>query len=176
VLYFIRHGQTDANLNRINAGGEYDVPLNETGKAQACAFAAAQQPLIESLDAVYVSPMIRAQQTMELIIAGHNKPVEVVENLREWKLGTWSKLTYEATPNLFTTNDAPEEGESRLQFFKRGINALQYVNTAHSGKILVVAHGGIWYSYAHYAAHQVTDLANCAHQEMCRKTLGGIKA
>lgn len=175
MLYFIRHGQTDANLNRINAGGEYDIPLNATGMEQARRFAAANQDLIASLDAVYVSPMTRAQQTANLVLHGHNKPVEIIEGLREWMLGNLSGLSYDQTPDLFTNNTIPEGGESRTMFFRRSIETLQQVAQCHTGKVLIVAHGGVWYSYAKHAAHPNTDLDNCGHEEICRMTLQNIK-
>jgi probable phosphoglycerate mutase len=175
MLYFIRHGQTDANLKRINAGGEFDVPLNANGMAQARAFAAANQDFIASLDAVFVSPMTRARQTMELVLEGHNKPIEIIEDLREWMLGAWSGVSYDQTPHLFSTDAVPEGGESRPEFFRRTLKAMQHVEQRHDGKVLIVAHGGVWYSYAKHAAHPNTDLDNCAHEEICRRTLRGIQ-
>src|SRR4051812_13526472 len=102
MIYFIRHGQTDANLNRINAGGEHDIPLNATGIEQARAFNAANQEFIESVDAVYVSPMLRAQQTAELVMGHYTKPVEIIEDLREIRLGQWSQVSHDITGNYFT--------------------------------------------------------------------------
>ncbi len=174
MLYFIRHGQTDANLNRINAGGESDIPLNATGMAQARAFSVANQALIEGIDAVFVSPMIRARQTAELILGKHDKPMTIIENLREWLLGEWSSLPYEETQDLFTGNRQPPGGETREQFHARSICALQDASGRHPGRVLVVAHGGIWHSYASRIAHPVIHIDNCGSEEICRKTLGGI--
>lgn len=174
MLYFIRHGQTDANLNRVNAGGEHDISLNATGMAQARAFAASNQHLIAALDAVFVSPMLRARQTAELVLEGHAKPIEIVEDLREWKLGKWSGLSHDETPHLFHDNVEPEGGETRKEFFRRTIGAMKYVDQQHKGKVLIVAHGGVWFSYAKHAPHPNVDLDNCAHEEMCRMTLRGM--
>ena len=34
TIYIVRHGETDANLNKI-IQGHLDVPLNDTGRSQA---------------------------------------------------------------------------------------------------------------------------------------------
>jgi broad specificity phosphatase PhoE len=174
MLYFIRHGQTDANLKRINAGGEYDIPLNATGMEQARLFSQGNQDLIASFDTIFVSPMIRAQQTADLILTGHQKPMIVIENLREWMLGDWSGTSYDTTQDLFTGDHAPPGGETKTAFYTRAIRALQDAGKRDVGKALIVAHGGIWFSYAHYTSHPVSHLENCSHQEICRVRLGKI--
>ena len=174
MLFFIRHGQTDANLNRLNAGGEWDVPLNETGMAQARAFNETQQDFIEQVDTVFVSPMTRAQQTAELILKGHSKPVEVVENLREWCLGAWSGKTWDETGDYFTERMNPPEGETLDTFEKRTIDSLKYAAKSHTGRVLVVAHGGLWHVYASRVKHQTLFINNCASEEICRLKLNEV--
>src|SRR5688500_11044140 len=112
MIFFIRHGQTDANLNRLNAGGEYDIPLNSTGMAQAKAFSAAHQDFIRTIDAVFVSPMIRARQTMDLVLEGHQKPVTIIDDLREIMLGEWTAAPFDISGNYFTEQRDPPGGES----------------------------------------------------------------
>ena len=176
MLYFVRHGQTDANLNRINAGGGpgADIPLNETGMGQARAFSVAHQAFIESLDAVFVSPMIRAQQTAELILAGHNKPVFTNEDLREMLLGEWEGKSYDISLDFFEAQREPEGGETWLQFRTRSIRALKQAAASHEGKVLVVAHGGIWFNYAHQTSHPELFIENCARLDICRIKLAGL--
>lgn len=172
MIYFIRHGQTDANLNKINAGGESDIPLNETGMAQARAFNTANQEFIKSIDTVFVSPMIRARQTMELVLGHHQKPIEVVEDLRERMIGEWAGLPYEATGDYFDSH--PKDGESWPVFLKRSIDVLHYAAKKHAGRVLVVAHGGIWYSYASRIAHPVLHIDNVGREEVCRIRLADL--
>ena len=66
-LYLVRHGQTDFNKGEIIQGIS-DIPLNGTGIQQARALA----PKIKDLefDAYYVSPLLRARQTAEIITDG----------------------------------------------------------------------------------------------------------
>lgn len=172
MIYFIRHGQTDANFHKLNAGGETDIPLNETGMAQARAFNEAHQEFLETIDTVFVSPMIRARQTMELVLGHHKKPVEIVDDLRERMIGEWAGLPYEATDGYFDTH--PKDGESWPVFLKRSIDALRYAANKHAGKVLVVAHGGIWYSYASLSSHPLLHIDNVGREEVCRIKLSGL--
>ena len=68
LLYVLRHGETDWNLER-RLQGQTDTPLNATGRAQAHAMAEGLARLIErpeELDFV-TSPLSRATETMEAV-------------------------------------------------------------------------------------------------------------
>lgn len=54
AFYFIRHGQTDANKNHQMWGGDWDLPLNETGRQQAQVTAQEQSELLATVDLIYV--------------------------------------------------------------------------------------------------------------------------
>lgn len=173
MIHFIRHGQTDANLQRVLAGGEVDIPLNANGIRQAQEFSAANQNFISTLDAIYVSPMIRAQQTAELLMRGHNKPIHTIENLREWQLGDWSGLGFDDVPDLLLTRPDPPRGEPWTEFEKRCLSALRQLAEI-PGKIMIVAHGGVWHAYANKVRHHSQDIENCTLHEICRIKLGTI--
>ncbi|NLD95435.1 MAG: histidine phosphatase family protein, partial [Fibrobacter sp.] len=66
-LGFVRHGQTQWNLEgRLQ--GSSDIPLNQTGRAQA---AAAVQVLgTGRWDAIVSSPLSRARETAQIIADG----------------------------------------------------------------------------------------------------------
>jgi len=68
TIYFVRHGQTDWNAKR-RFQGHLDIPLNDTGRAQAARNGAALAGAIgdpERFDFVS-SPLGRATETMEII-------------------------------------------------------------------------------------------------------------
>ena len=67
-LLLIRHGETDHNAGRI-ALGRQDVPLNETGLAQAQALAAGVRAgrWPSEIRAVYTSPLQRTRATADAI-------------------------------------------------------------------------------------------------------------
>lgn len=175
MLHFIRHGQTDANLNRINSGGEYDVPLNENGIAQARAFSTANHEFLKTVDVVFVSPMIRTRQTAELVLGKHVKPITILEDLREIDVGQWSQRSHDESGDFLTERRDPPGGENLKDFYRRTIRALRHAADTHDGNALVVSHGGLWYAYADLAGHPVDFIGNCEKQEVCRLKLKGIK-
>jgi probable phosphoglycerate mutase len=69
-MYYIRHGQTDWNAE-LRFQGQQDIPLNDTGRAQARANGARLAALIarpDDFDFV-TSPLSRTRETMEIIRA-----------------------------------------------------------------------------------------------------------
>lgn len=67
-IYFVRHGQTDWNAER-RFQGHLDIPLNDTGRAQAARNGAAlAEALGDPARFDFVSsPLIRATETMEIV-------------------------------------------------------------------------------------------------------------
>ena len=72
VLYFVRHGETDFNVEQ-RLQGRYDTGLNARGRAQASDCGGVLRDLIarnrhEPNEFAYVSsPLTRARETMELV-------------------------------------------------------------------------------------------------------------
>lgn len=63
-FYFIRHGETDWNRDK-RIMGQMDIPLNETGVAQA---RSARNLLKElNIQHIYTSPLLRAYQTAQIL-------------------------------------------------------------------------------------------------------------
>jgi broad specificity phosphatase PhoE len=90
-IILVRHGQTEWNrVERFR--GRADVPLNETGLAQAEAtgrrIASMWQPV-----AVYASPLSRAVKTAEAIARSFALPVQVHPGLADIDYGLWQGLT-----------------------------------------------------------------------------------
>ncbi|HSG42678.1 MAG TPA: histidine phosphatase family protein [Anaerolineales bacterium] len=85
-LCFVRHGQTDWNLEG-RYQGQSDVPLNENGLKQA-------QSLIDTLnghtfDAIYSSDLMRAKQTAQPIADKLGISMQIEPRLREINQGEW---------------------------------------------------------------------------------------
>ncbi|HEU0083841.1 MAG TPA: phosphoglycerate mutase family protein, partial [Bradyrhizobium sp.] len=75
VIYYIRHGETDWNVEGRLQGG-IDTPLNARGRAQAAhagdvlAGLLARDGRTAASLAFVASPLQRARQTMDLVRAG----------------------------------------------------------------------------------------------------------
>lgn len=151
TFYFARHGQTDANIQAVMCGGEWDIELNQTGIAQA---KAAQQLLgntEHNIRTICVSPMKRALKTAHILNEVLSVPVAVLDELREWEVGEWSKKPYHQVPNLFLGSDNPPGGETRDEFHERIRRGL-VASVKNEGPVLIVSHGCVW--------HVITKLLN----------------
>jgi len=87
----VRHGETASNQQGL-ALGRADVPLNETGRAQAERLAVALRA--EPLVAVYTSPLSRAVDTARPIAAAHRLTVQTEPQLSEMDIGELDGLTF----------------------------------------------------------------------------------
>ncbi len=92
-IILVRHGQTEWNrIERFR--GRADVPLNETGLAQAKAtgkrIAAEWHPV-----AVYTSPLSRSVKTAEAIAGHYNLEVQPHPGLVDIDYGQWQGLSPE---------------------------------------------------------------------------------
>ena len=145
-IYYVRHGQTDWNLERKMQGGGTEKALNETGIKQA-------QETREELenikyDIVICSPMHRAMQTAEIINKGKNVQVTTDERIRERKLGKLEghEITDEIEKRIwdYDLNYQIPEGENLHDFEKRILEFLKEMKQKYSDKtVLIVAHGGV---------------------------------
>ena len=153
-ICLVRHGETAWNAER-RLQGHLDIPLNETGLAQAEATATRLQALGHGFAALYCSDLLRARQTAAAI--AHRQALETIqdERLRERHYGLFQGLTYDEAerqhPGFYQRFKAreldfgiPEHGESLLAFSARVGAVLNDIATRHAGQtVLVVTHGGV---------------------------------
>ncbi|MCT1866569.1 histidine phosphatase family protein [Dermabacter sp. p3-SID358] len=150
-LILVRHGQTDYNFSgRIQ--GASDIPLNDTGLAQACTVGEALAK-DESIVAVYSSPLGRAKSTAEAIATHHGIEVVPDARLRERGFGDWEGLTRDEIekgwPFEFAlwragVSSGLEKArvEHRADVARRFDGACREFSARHeSGTVVVVAHG-----------------------------------
>ena len=136
----VRHGETAWNrASRLQ--GRADIPLNDTGRAQALATAEA---LAESgpWDLVVSSTLGRARETARIIAhrLGTGAVVEVPA-LVERDYGP-SEGTDIAGLDARAKTELMEAGESAASVVLRGTTALAGLASAHAGKrLVVVSHG-----------------------------------
>jgi probable phosphoglycerate mutase len=102
VVYFVRHGETDWNLER-RLQGQRDIPLNALGRMQASRCGAILRDLLTrsgrpAAQFDYVSsPLGRARETMELMRTGIGLASEHYRTdarLMEMSFGRWEGFTF----------------------------------------------------------------------------------
>ena len=141
TLVLVRHGETEWSRTGRHTG-RTDVVLTDEGRAQAVR----TRELLEgwTFDAVLVSPLARAQETLALL--DRREPVTVTDDLREWDYGDDEGRTTaeirERRPGWTVWRDGPEGGESILDVAGRVARVLLLAGR-HDGDVLVVAHGHV---------------------------------
>ena len=150
-ICFIRHGETDWNLAR-RIQGQTDIPLNETGHAQALAMAC--NAARYEFAAVYSSDLSRAYDTAKMVAAKRGIEVKKLQQLRERHFGIFQGITadeaaqrhpeaYEHYRGRVPGYDF-ETGESLLIFADRVKAAVELMVGQHSGQtVAAVCHAGV---------------------------------
>ncbi|HEY4153209.1 MAG TPA: histidine phosphatase family protein [Pseudolysinimonas sp.] len=140
-LYLVRHGETDWNRQR-RIQGLTDIPLNETGRAQARA--TGMLLTRRRWDAIFSSPLDRARETASIIAAevGLAEPT-LVDALVERNYGQAEGMDWLQVETRFPHGTVVPGRESREQVGARVIPALMELAANRPGEaLLVVSHGG----------------------------------
>ena len=155
-FYFVRHGESVANLRREFSNSGVSHPLTEKGIEQARALA---QHLMEiPFEIIYSSPVLRAMQTAQIVAEQLRIPVEVTEALREWSVGIYEGTTdpqgwdlHRQVQEDWYFKDKLESkmpgGENLIEIRGRFVPFIEgliqrYKDTDRN--ILCVAHGGLY--------------------------------
>jgi probable phosphoglycerate mutase len=98
TLYFCRHGETEANVQRRMQGRTRDTALTMLGREQACAIARVlkRSETDPARLSFVASPLMRARTTMEIILGELALPTDNYtrdDRLIEINLGEWEGLT-----------------------------------------------------------------------------------
>lgn len=89
----MRHGQAENNVSRILVGRHIEAHLTEQGRQQV--EDAARQLKSVEIDKVYVSPVIRAVETAQIVCKALGMNYEIDERLYEIELGKLVGMNYE---------------------------------------------------------------------------------
>ncbi|MFW5800502.1 MAG: histidine phosphatase family protein [Spirochaeta sp.] len=152
-VYFIRHGQSEGNSQGI-LQGQKDYPLSELGREQCKS--AASYFSDRGIEYVMTSPLLRAQETAEILSAGGNMPAPVIEpRLMELKTGIFTGMTIREIEREYPQEwraflrdswEGVPEAESIDSLWERAIEVWNtIIDIANQGKrhIVVVTHGGL---------------------------------
>ncbi len=148
LVYFVRHGQSEANVGAVFQGAE--SPLTATGRKQASRIAARVARL--PVEVVIVSPLKRAQETAECIKAHTTAPIITSPLFQERKKprGLEGKSLHDPKAQhvyhawvrtLFARNRELHSGENYERLVKRAQQALRFLEKRSEQHIAVVTHG-----------------------------------
>lgn len=153
-LILVRHAQTQANVQGLWQGQNFDSQVTPLGRLQIEAAARRLGAEKENVVAVYTSPLGRAMQTAQGIGAALGLDPVAEPGLIEMDFGeldNWTLAEIAAKrPDFFAAwldQDNQEltwpGGESRRDFAARVLDAYERMLARHPEKtIVVVAHGG----------------------------------
>jgi broad specificity phosphatase PhoE len=155
-LYFVRHGESEANTRRVISNRESPFGLTDLGKKQANILAGSLKDT--PITTTFCSPVLRALETADILSQAFGQPYQVTEALREYDCGvleeqsddeSWGlhREIYEDWTLHHNYQRQPEGGECFLDIQNRFvpfIEALTHeeLNTNHH--ILLIGHGGLF--------------------------------
>lgn len=143
-LYFVRHGETDANAQGI-VQGWLDTELNQNGIAQA---AEAAKNFTHPIDVIYCSDLKRAQRTAQEFRAYHEQiPYFEDARLRERNFGDAAGTHRDEHDweQFWSTEDRATIANAEIvnDFTARVADFLNELKTKPYESALIVTHGGV---------------------------------
>jgi broad specificity phosphatase PhoE len=150
-LWLIRHAEVEARYQNV-FGGRIDMDLSPVGHQQAAALA--RYLHLHPLDALYVSPMKRVQQTMAPLLCNGTPRPTVLADLREVDFGDWTGLAWEQVQERFGVsafswldqleNAAIPNAESSHTLRCRVEPCLASILEKHPNqRVAILCHGGV---------------------------------
>ena len=147
-IILVRHGETDWNKQEIFRG-RMDINLNQNGIKQAQAIG--EELKEQKLNAVYSSPLSRAQATARIIADYHELNVNVDPGFIDMNYGKWQGISHEDVkaqyPEMYALwQEQPHlvkfpDGESLDDVRHRAMNALEQIISRHKNDtVVIVAH------------------------------------
>src|SRR6185436_14427298 len=129
-LYFVRHGESEANIQHVISNRESPFGLTERGREQARVLAERLKDV--PFTAMYSSPLLRARETADILYQSLNLPYRVTDALREYDCGILEEKSDEGNWDLHRKyyedwtirhiyTSKPEGGESFVDIQKRFI-------------------------------------------------------
>ena len=148
ILYMIRHGETDWNLQH-KLQGMTDIPLNANGRRAAELTRDCLQNV--KFDVAFSSPLIRAKETADIILEGRDVDIILDERIREVGFGTFEGTNssefaegikkFFTQPECFVATNGAESYESLLERERSFWNDLCTNPEYQDSTILLATHG-----------------------------------
>jgi broad specificity phosphatase PhoE len=166
TFFYLRHGQSAANLAGLMCGRNCESPLTDLGREQAH-LAALMLGRVSVIKSICASPQHRAQETAQIATTVLSVPIITIDELAEWDVGSWDHQPFASVREEFLGNVDPPGGETRLalvQRVKAALNRCAEVNQP----TLIVSHGGVWMAVQQILELQATRSENAIPYELRR--------
>ncbi len=155
-LYFVRHGESEANVLQVVSNRGAQHPLTEKGREQARTLAGTL--LAAGIQAIFTSPLLRAVQTAEILSERLGIGFQVTDALREYDCGvlegmsgrgTWERfwalraewIHQRRWERRFEGGESFEDMRARFVPFVEGLVA---AGGHDGGNQILIGHGGVY--------------------------------
>lgn len=162
-IYFVRHGETDSNKNKLYYG-KSDIKLNSKGIDQGKKVKKILQGI--KFDIIYASESTRTFE-MAQIINKYNTLIKRDGRINEMNLGVFEGKNYEQLQKQYPKElklwskhwkgYAPPKGESYSELYKRVESFMNEIKNKHYKNLLIVTHSGVIRSVYCYILNGILD-------------------
>lgn len=141
-IYFVRHGQSEANVKGVFAGQKDNSKLTETGKEQAKKIAVDLLTKKLNITRIVSSPLARTHETAEIIVkeAGLKLEIEVDKRILEYDMGSLTSTPIRKVTSKELTS--AENAENPIIFMARVHNLLNELSNSEDN-VLIISHAGV---------------------------------
>ena len=140
-FYFIRHGETNWN-NERRVMGQKDIPLNSKGIEQTKHAAGILKNA--RIELIISSPLVRALKTAEIISESIQKPILIMDGLKECSLGVGEGNIKGIWLEEWKKGERIEGAELYEEFIFRAQIAFKEA-LSQGGPVLIVAHNAVYW-------------------------------
>lgn len=169
-IYYVRHGQTDNNKNKIVNGWDDDIDLNEKGINDINILGKKIKSSWIKFDVIITSPMTRTKHTTSILKSYFDYNVNIIEmeEFREQSYWEFRWMSHDEIIKKYNCKNNRElsriyrnnSEENVLEFEKRVIDWYKLVEEKYAWKnILIVSHGGVFRPINKYINNLTTDEA-----------------
>lgn len=183
ILYMIRHGETDWNVER-KLQGMTDIPLNANGRRVAELTREGLRDV--KFDMAFSSPLSRAKETAEIILEGRDVEIIEDERIREVGFGTFEGTDssefeegikkFFTQPERFVATNGAESYESLLERERSFWNDLCANPNYQDSTILLTTHGAALNGLLCVIKEKpIADFWKCGLHKNCGMTIVEVK-
>ncbi|OGL34720.1 hypothetical protein A3F65_03430 [Candidatus Saccharibacteria bacterium RIFCSPHIGHO2_12_FULL_47_16b] len=144
TIYFVRHGESEANATGLAAGKELNSPLTAGGREQAKQ--AGHDLKNKNVELIVSSSLIRAHETAKIIaqIVGYDlSEIVIRDDFIERAYGIHSNKSNDEYLEAARANTLHKSAETAESMYDRTVKGLDWLKKRPETKIVLVSHGGI---------------------------------